>query len=451
VKLIVIITFLMLVSCGGGSGSSNGALEASGIITDQFGNGVSDIKVYYNESDFVVTDRQGEWNLSASEKSTITPIDSHFSFSPAGVELVGKTQNISFEAQPVFSADEWQIISWMNNQQLSNGLLESSENSNFVSLYDNALAAMVFMLVGDFDKAEAIFDFFDAKVDVELLSGVGGFSQFRDRNGVPTNLRWMGDNAWLLIALNNYHAATNSARYQSMSSNISDWLKSLQDTDGGLYAGYQSDDSLLDYKVTEGNIDAYNAILGYQDFHSNLLNFLINNRWDNADNNLMAWPENPDYRYAIDNHSWAYCIFNDYPISALHSAERFISTHTATVNGRRLTGYDIDEDKDTVFIEGTGQMALAFNLAGLYGEGDFYLGEMEKVLIQSEFHSDSMGFPYASNRGTGYGNTDLWEGVDTEIALSGGAWYLFAKSRFNPFGIGRKNTTPRSAMFWLAK
>ena len=74
-----------------------------------------------------------------------------------------------------------QVYSWFTSQQLTNGLVESVENGNSVSLYDNALAAMVFMLNDENARAEKIFDFFNTQIDAELKNGVGGFSQFRTK------------------------------------------------------------------------------------------------------------------------------------------------------------------------------------------------------------------------------------------------------------------------------
>jgi hypothetical protein len=352
------------------------------------------------------------------------------------------------EDKPSLSENEILVFNWFDNQQLSNGLLESVENGNIVSLYDNALAAMVFMLKEDYTKAENIFDFFNARISTELTNGVGGFSQLRDSNGVPFNHRWMGDNAWLLIALNNYKDRTGNTTYDNLALEITNWLQSLQDSDGGLFAGYNSDNSLMNYKVSEGNIDAFNAIEGYSNFHSQLLNFLENDRWDNDDKNLVAWPANPPYLYALDLHSWSYSMFNNYPVSALTSAARFLNTQSAT-NGAQITGYCFDEDKDVVWIEGTGQMALAFGIAGMNDEKEMYLTEMEKALIQSTKYQNATGFPYASNLGTSYGADLLWNGADTKIAISGAAWYLFAKLDFNPFAVGRDKNIPVSDMFWI--
>jgi hypothetical protein len=352
------------------------------------------------------------------------------------------------EDKPSLSENEIRIFNWFDNQQLSNGLLESVENGNIVSLYDNALAAMVFMLRDDYTKAEKIFDFFNSRISTELTNGVGGFSQLRDRNGVPFNHRWMGDNAWLLIALNNYKERTGNTTYDSLAIEISNWLQNLQDTDGGLFAGYSPDNTLMNYKVTEGNIDAFNAINGYSIFHSQLLTFLENDRWDNADKNLVAWPGNPPYLYALDLHYLSYVMFNNYPISALTSAQRFLNTQTAA-NDSLITGYCFDEDKDAVWLEGTGQMALSFGIAGMHNEKAFYLNEMENVLIQSTTHQNAAGFPYASNLGTTYGSDILWNGADNKIAISGGAWYLFAKLDFNPFEIGRDKNIPVLDKFWI--
>ena len=97
----------------------------------------------------------------------------------------------------------------------------------------------------------------------------------------------MGDNAWLLIALNNYKARTGNTQYDPLALEIKDWLISLQDTDGGLFAGYNTDGSLMNFKVTEGMIDAFNAIDGYTSFHQNLLIYLKNDRWSTNDKKLF--------------------------------------------------------------------------------------------------------------------------------------------------------------------
>ena len=412
--------------------------------------GLEGIKVYFAASDFVLTEADGSWEVvDVSGDLTITPLDPDYVFSPLSARVSEASSSLLFTAKPVPSAQEEAVYSWFKQQQLPNGLLESSENGNFVSLYDNALAALVFLLRGDLSRAERIFDFFQGRLYSELLSGNGGFSQFRDRNGIPTGHRWMGDNAWLLIALNNYKSLTNSKKYDALAAGLRDWLLGLQDADGGLFAGYGADGNLLAYKVTEGNIDAFNAVEGYSDFHRDLLGFLERARWDDADKNLLAWPENPPYKHALDCHSWSFCIFEDYPLSTLSAADRFLNTQTATATNQTLTGYDFDEDREVVWPEGTGQMALAYALAGQQAQAESILRELEKALVGSPAWFQASGFPYAANMGSAYGDGPLWSGADTNIALSGGAWYIFALHAFNPFAVERVKDMPRADMFWL--
>lgn len=452
--LFISIFMLFLSACGGDRASIPvediaERYTISGRVIDNFGNGIEGVEIVYTTSGAAFSDNDGNWLITElSGQHTLTTSSSDYTFSPTSFQVNSAAQHLVFTGNRVASDTEMQIFNWFNNQQLSNGLLESVENGNVVSLYDNALAAMVFMLINDFSRAEKIFDFFNARINSELSAGVGGFSQLRTRNGTPNNHRWMGDNAWLLIALNNYKARTGKVTYDNLASELRSWLSSLQDDDGGLFAGYDANNSLLNYKVTEGNIDAFNAIDGYTVFHRQILNFLERNRWNTIEKSLVAWPENPRYLYALDLHPWAYSMFNNYPVATLLSAQRFLTTQKAS-NGMQITGYCFDEDRDTIWPEGTGQMALAFGIADMQSEKQRYLNEIEHILIQSTQYSDAAGFPYASNPGTAYGADRLWAGAETKIAISGGAWYLFAQYDFNPFDPGRDKDIPESAMFWL--
>ena len=140
-------------------------------------------------------------------------------------------------------------------------------------------------------------------------------------------------------------------------------------------------------------------------------------------------------------------MFDNYPVSALASAHRFINTKMA-FNGKQITGYCFDEDKDTIWLEGTAQMALAFGQANMSFEKDFYLAEIEKALLQSQSIPNASGFAYTTNPGTAYGADPLWQEAHSKISISSGAWYIFARQGFNPFQVGQKNI-PTTDMFWL--
>ncbi len=451
-SLMQLLLALLVFACNKDKDDKNTPVlmySVSGSVIDEFGRGMQGVKIYYSSSLYALTDSLGNWEIDdLSGENSLAPSAEQYSFEPISYQVSAVEQNIVFSAERVPSNTEAKIFNWMRAQQLPNGLLESAEYSNVASTYDNALAAMCFLMIGEPERAERIFDFFDARIFSELKSGPGGFSQLRSNTGVPNNHRWMGDNAWLLIALNNYKAMTGSAKYDFLSSEIATWLIGLQDTDGGLFAGYDRNNNRLNYKVTEGMIDAFNAIEGYTAFHSNLLQFLEIDRWDATDGNLTAWPGNPPYLFALDVFPWSYLIFEDYPVSALTSADRFLCSHTA-INGVEITGYCFDEDKDVVWPEGTGQMTLAFHFAGRMAEKELYLNELERILLQNSDHPNAAGFPYATNMGTTYGPDPLWNGADTEIALSGGAWYLFTKFGFSPFAYGRSKNIPQADKFWL--
>lgn len=364
-------------------------------------------------------------------------------FSSAGNQQTNRADSIhSLNVEPVYT--------WLTQMQQPNGLLTTSEGGKNVSLYDNALSALAFTHYGDFEKAERIFDFFNNRLHAEMLVSPGGFAQMRTVDGIPVDnrpRRWMGDNAWLLIALNNYHHSAKNTKYSKLASALSSWIISLQDTDGGLWGGYDAKGNRIS-KIAEGNLDAFNAIKGYTDFHQKLLGYFKTTRWDTTDQLLVAWAEYPAYKYALDLHSWGYCVFEDFPETVLTKAERHLTTQTSTATGERITGYCFDEDKDVVWLEGTGQMVVAFNKAGKQEEADKYLSEMNKNLVKSSLYPGTCALPYTVNYGSSYADDVLWEGVDTTPALASSVWYLFAAWGFDPLKLGYRKNIPKAHRFW---
>ncbi|WP_282132194.1 hypothetical protein [Cellulophaga baltica] len=341
-----------------------------------------------------------------------------------------------------------QAILWVSTIQDKNGLFESSEYSNSVSLYDNALAILLFTAQNDFEKAERTLDYFNAKVTTELEHEKGGFYQFRNKQGENARRTWLGDNAWLLIAINNYHHHAKNQKYKVMAAALTKWIISLQDSDGGLWGGYDTDGSRI-HKITEGIITAFNAVEGYDTFHKNILEYLNINRWDATDNVLIAWPENPTYNYALDLHTLGYGILEDYNTTVLENAARYTTTQTATISLNTITGYCFDEDKDVIWLEGTAQMAVAFSTAKKTTESQMLLAEIEKSFISSNLNGNAKGIPYTTNHGTSYGAGILWDNADLTPALSATIWYIFAKQDFNPFTIQKSKNVPHEERFWL--
>lgn len=347
--------------------------------------------------------------------------------------------------EPISEADK--PGNWIDQMQESNGLLTSSEYQDFVSLYDNALSAIWFTSRGQLSKTEKIFDFFEGKIQTELLNGSGGFYQFRDSNGENGSRTWAGDNAWLLIAINHYHEATGNQKYYHMADALENWIRSLQDEDGGLWGGINEDGTQIP-KVTEGIITAFNAINGYDDFHKKILSYLQSQRWNADEQYLLAWPENPEYVNALDVHSLGFMIFQDFPQATLAKSEMFRNTQELTLTGEMITGYCFDTDNDVVWLEGTAQMAIAFQVGGYTSDSAELLTNLEKTFISSTTLPDAKGIPYTSNFGTAYGSYQLWDHADLTPALSSTIWYLFAENEFNPLELGRNKNIPEEDQFW---
>lgn len=424
--------------------------EVTGKVTDLQGAGIKDVSISIGDNYFVITDEMGNWYLEDfTEEVMITPADSGYLFTPATITVSAPGNQFDFIARqksmPTLLPES--ILAWMIKMQLPNGLFETSESSNLVSLYDNSLVALAFMAAGENAGAEKIFDFFDQRIDNELLAGNGGFSQFRDAEGNPTGHNWLGDNAWLLIALNNYGVMVDGARYQRLSSELAGWIISLQDTDGGVWGGYNVN-GLQIGKITEGMIDAFNAVPGYTEFHKDLLQYFETYRWDTTDKLLISWPGNY-YKYALDNHSWGYCGIEDFPFTVLEKTDRYVNTQLATVNGLSVTGFAPDIDKDVVWLEGTGQMVIAYQKSGMKELADFYLKEMMKPVILSQLFPDTKSLPYSANQGTGYGSDPFWMGVDVNPSTSPSAWFLMASLQFDPMAAGYSKGIPPEDKFWL--
>lgn len=64
------------------------------------------------------------------------------------------------------------------------------------------------------------------------MQGSGGLFQFRNSIGQPYGNRWLGDNAWLLIALNNYQSISGDNSFQSLQYSLDQWIRQQQDVDG---------------------------------------------------------------------------------------------------------------------------------------------------------------------------------------------------------------------------
>lgn len=371
--------------------------------------------------------------------------------------LFGCSADVPSQSETPHTVSKAQRVhQWFRLVQLDNGLVPSREgpdNAWAISLYDQALSAMVFLVMDDLPRAERVLDFFNQRVDTELRVGNGGFWMFRPKSGLPTKVapgKWLGDNAYLLAAIYCYQEKTGDVlRYAWMRDALQSWILALQDSDGGLVSGYTEADVRRTDKITEGNIDAFGAVPGYTSFHSGILSFFRKERWDSQDRMLVAWVGSPQWRYACDNVSWAWCAIESFSTSSLLFAEQaFLVTKVATATPVSTTGFCFDQDRDTIHPEASMSMAVAYHLAGNPAQANSTIVESEKIFLPGLTDPQTGGLPYASNSGTTYGSGMLDPETMDRPWASASAWYIFAKKGFNPFGYARSRGIPLQDQFW---
>ncbi len=337
------------------------------------------------------------------------------------------------------------VLFWLDSMQMESGLIATSYQSNLISLYDNALAVCAFVSAEEFGRAEHILRFFNARLNSEMRFGAGGYFQFRSSAG-PQGNRWLGDNAWLLIAIHNYENATGDYQFSDMREALDSWIRAQQDVDGGVFGGTDITGSVIG-KVTEGMIDAFNAVQGFDAFHEGVLAYLEQERWDANDQLLVSWPGSNFY-YALDNFSWGYCAFEGFPFRVLDEADRFLCTHDHLPSQQEIQGYCFDEDRDVVWLEGTSQMAIAFLKAGYPERANSILHEVAKACVYESNWNSIKGIPYATNSGTGYGDGLLWNNVDSQPATAACCWFVMACREFDPMRLNYGKGVPASIRFW---
>ena len=321
-----------------------------------------------------------------------------------------------------------EMYAWLLRQQQPSGLLGNQEGDNLGGVYANALAALCYIHEGDLKRAERIFDFFDSHF-TEEFAPPGGFHQmWNPREGIAytDTDRWIGDNAWLLIALNHYLWKTGSDRYETMRRGVAEWLVSLQDADGGVLSGY-TQDGPMGAKSTEGNLDCYAALWEYPPVRERIKSWLTNDMWVEADQRFRMG--STVTVSALDGSSWSVAALGDAFSPSLRYAEKdFLRSDTCVATGNTIIGFSDFIDKERVWFEGTGQMVVAYQVAGKPNEANRFLTSMKKGIIRSGGFPGTVGLPCFSSQPD-------WEGSTERVFVPSQAWFLFGCWGFNPLAV----------------
>lgn len=343
------------------------------------------------------------------------------------------------------------VYEWLKAVQdtasLEKQLLPSMED-NRAQTFNNALAAMVFILKDDRERAERILDYFSAATvrDNRYKSRQNffykgeprGFFQdmyLRDSSeglagdAPPRTDRWMGDMAWLLIAYRHYGRRYDPARYQDVTDLLTRLLVSFyKPANGGGYIqhGWRKGDTALHEANghPEGNIDAAAALRlsGEKEIADKI------DRWLTASIGGGRLP--------LDLYTWrvmARPSGNGDLLAIPENDLRF--RKRLKVNGKDIWGFFHSPavDIDNIWVDGVGHMACAYYAVGNTERGHFYANQLDALLIPRDIEGRALrALPYAANTSGGFDWVKLDKGF-----TSAAAWYIFAKNRFNPLTLTR--------------
>lgn len=332
-------------------------------------------------------------------------------------------------------------------RQLLPSILQGDEGQTF----NNALAAMAFILHDERERAERILDFFaqaaedrnntDPTLQSFYLRGEArGFYQHISMHGSdstpryhapPETDRWMGDMVWLLLAYQHHQQTYKSDKYAEVMTAITDLLLKYytKDPDGhGGYVrhGWRKGDVRLheDHGHHEGNIDCYAL-------------FRVLGRDDLADQIAIWLSHELDARQDLPLDLYAWRVLAMPERGELLKVPENDPRYRKTVRGPRgmVTGFFHGPvDVENLWLDGLGHMSCAYRAAGDDAHANYYANQLARALVPETLDGQKVkGIPYTINQNGGY----EWVNPKAGFA-SATAWYIFAEQGFNPLRLESK-------------
>ncbi|MBK8045920.1 MAG: hypothetical protein IPK16_01550 [Anaerolineales bacterium] len=348
---------------------------------------------------------------------------------------------------------------------------------NVAFSYDNALALMAFTAAGDWRRAGLLADAFVYAQQHDRIYGDGRLRNAYQAGDLVLPPGWKpnhrigtvrmpgwwdaskqnwfediqqvssydGDMAWVLLALINYYDARGGEQYRNAAIALGEWIedntRSASGPGGytGGVRGWETDPANVTWKSTEHNLDLMVAFARLaiatgdpkwwerSDHARQLVDAMWNaaagHYWtgtqeDGATPNQQAIP--------LDAQSWATLAFGPNP-QTRRAIDFATTNHLVTASG--FSGFDFDTDRDQPWFEGTGQMALAYNVLGRTDEATHVRDELRKVQIAAP-NANDMGIVAATRDGltTGFG----WEYFN-RLHVGATGWFIFQELGYNPY------------------
>ena len=397
------------------------------------------------------------------------------------------------------------ITKWLDSQvDPKTDLLESYRPTSDVCLrdqaatYDQALAGLAFLLLGEKKKARAILDFYNDKWEGECFCNfyftpTGG-------SGLESTTH-LGPNMWIAILALHYDRITKGNRYNKLVENIVRWAMKLPHYKGGAVMSSKDEWRAQWTKVvsTENNIDYYTVlnILGNNTTDSKLrqeikiekdriIDFIRNTAYDKETGGVFRGFAKGviDDQYALDTITWLVAatglrdlvLWDINPQRLMDfTEERFLVTD----NG--IKGFDFTDGKGAVMANRTRMISVewTFGMINMYciyrdyyyelakeqkeqrkskrtiektllkanmydNKSKFYLNEMDKTMVKYGIRKDLYAYPYATRSYWLVFHDSTWwktpkSGKNDVPAgsVASTAWRVFA-DRFNPLNANGK-------------
>jgi len=257
-----------------------------------------------------------------------------------------------------------------------------------------------------------------------------------------------GNNAWAMLALLALHRRTQDPEYLEIALRLADFVRTFRN-DAGLYQGFQG--GLQDpesetptrrtYASSEHNIDLFAAfgalfdVTGDQQWQENAQHArqFVEAMWDPGRGCYLTGTIDPSQRnelpgqLPLDVQSWSILAFPD--ARSLHP-NLFACPQQRHGNASDgFLGFDFNEDKDGVWFEGTGQMAVAYGWTKRRLRAAIFRVQLRRAQRTAPF-GDGRGLSASSHDGlsTGFGFKYF-----RRLHVGATGWNVFAQLGFNPF------------------
>ncbi|MET7246611.1 hypothetical protein ABZT49_24965 [Methylobacterium sp. EM32] len=331
---------------------------------------------------------------------------------------------------------------------------------NTAFAYDNALAVIALAACGDRERARRIGDAFLGALDADRT-----FADGRVRNAYragPATARpvllpgwwdektksWSEDRyqvgsatgnvAWVGLALMTLHAATGEARYRAGAARLLGWITANAAAATGFNGGrdgYDPEQTPLPWASTEHNLDvvALGTWLGPEGAGAaRSARAFVDAAFDEGAG-CFRMGTGPDGRMrdtaeiALDTQAWPLLAVADPPAPwrrALACAENRLA-----VPG----GFDFNDDRDGLWVEGTAQAALAYRAAGDHARSAALLRTALRERAPSGLLYATREAKLTTGLTIGPGSTTPDFLYFRRPHLGATAWAVLAQAGWNPF------------------